>query len=468
METIIIIVFVIGYLAITLEHNLKIDKLIPALAMMAILWALIALDIDGFTTWFDSAKHSLIDGFASLGHEGKMHLMEETLLHHLGKTAEILFFLLGAMTIVEIIDYFDGFETIKGFIKTKSKRKLLWLFSILAFILSAIIDNLTATIVLITILQKVIKDRETKLWFAGIIIIAANAGGAWSPIGDVTTTMLWIGKKVSAAQLIEHVLLPSLVCMVVPVLIASRNKAFKGQIESIVEEEDSEPKSKFGATMLYLGLGSIIFVPIFKTVTHLPPYVGMMLSLAVVATFAELYSSTKFSITTIDGGESEAAGHHSPVHHSLSKIELPSVLFFLGILLAVAALESLGMLFNFAEGLDKVMPMLGTESVGEKVSDLVILILGVGSAVIDNVPLVAASMGMFSVEQNDPVWHFIAYSAGTGGSMLIIGSAAGVVAMGMEKIDFFWYFKKIAWLAFAGFLSGAVVFILIRNFILNA
>ena len=467
METIIVIVFVIGYLAITLEHNLKIDKLIPALAMMAVLWALIALDIDGFTTWFDSAAHSLVDGFAAFDHEHKLHLLEETLLHHLGKTAEILFFLLGAMTIVEIIDYFDGFETIKGFIKTKSKRKLLWLFSILAFILSAIIDNLTATIVLITILQKVIKDRETKLWFAGIIIIAANAGGAWSPIGDVTTTMLWIGHKVSAAQLIEHILVPSIICMILPTFIASRQSIFKGKLETPLEE-DAEPKSKFGATMLYLGLGAIIFVPIFKTVTHLPPYVGMMLSLALVATFAEIYSNAKFNITTVDGGESEAAGHHSPVHHSLSKIELPSVLFFLGILLAVAALESLGMLFNFAEGLDKVMPMLGTESVGEKVSDLVILILGVGSAVIDNVPLVAASMGMFSVGENDPVWHFIAYSAGTGGSMLIIGSAAGVVAMGMEKIDFFWYFKKIAWLALVGFLGGAAAFILIRNFILNA
>src|SRR5690606_23294625 len=218
--------------------------------------------------------------------------------------------------------------------------------------------------------------------------------------------------------------------------------------------------------MLYLGLGAIIFVPFFKTVTHLPPYVGMMLSLALVATFAEIFSRTKFSISNIDG-DSDEASRHSPVHHSLSKIELPSILFFLGILMAVAALESLGMLFHFAETLDKVMPMLGTESEGELVSDLVVLFLGVASAVIDNVPLVAASIGMFSVGMDDPVWHFIAYAAGTGGSMLIIGSAAGVVAMGMEKIDFFWYLKKIAWLAFLGFIGGAVTFILIRNFILN-
>lgn len=453
MESIIIILFVAGYLAITLEHNLKIDKLIPALAMMALLWAVIAL-----------THMPVFEVNAELRELEATHI-DEILLHHLGKTAEILVFLLGAMTIVEIIDYFDGFATIKGFIKTRSKRKLLWLFSILAFILSAIIDNLTATIVLITILQKVINDRESRLWFAGMIIIAANAGGAWSPIGDVTTTMLWIANKVSAAQLVEHVLLPSIVCMVVPTLIASRFKAFSGNLEGGLD--DVEPsKSRYGATMLYLGLGAIIFVPFFKTITHLPPYVGMMLSLAVVATFAEIYSKSKFSISNIDG-ESEEASHHSPVHKSLSKIELPSILFFLGILMAVAALESLGMLFHFAGTLDEVMPMLGTESQGELVSDLVVLFLGVGSAVIDNVPLVAASIGMFSVGMDDPVWHFIAYSAGTGGSMLIIGSAAGVVAMGMEKIDFFWYLKKIAWLAFVGFIAGAAGFILIRNFVLN-
>lgn len=454
METIIIILFVAGYLAITLEHNLKIDKLIPALAMMALLWAVIAL-----------AHMPVFEVNAELRELEATHI-DEILLHHLGKTAEILVFLLGAMTIVEIIDYFDGFATIKGFIKTRSKRKLLWLFSVLAFILSAIIDNLTATIVLITILQKVINDRETRLWFAGMIIIAANAGGAWSPIGDVTTTMLWIANKVSAAQLIEHVLLPSIICMVVPTFIASRYKAFSGNIDTDMDEEEPT-KSKYGATMLYLGLGAIIFVPFFKTITHLPPYVGMMLSLALVATFAEIYSSSKFSISNIDG-ESEAESHHSPVHKSLSKIELPSILFFLGILMAVAALESLGMLFHFAGTLDEVMPMLGTESGGELVSDLVVLFLGVGSAVIDNVPLVAASIGMFSVGMDDPVWHFIAYSAGTGGSMLIIGSAAGVVAMGMEKIDFFWYLKKIAWLAFLGFAAGAIGFILIRNLVLNA
>jgi len=461
MEAAIIIVFVIGYLAITLEHSIKIDKLIPALVMMAISWALISLGIDSFPEWFDSASHGLVDGYGTLSSESRMHLMEETLLHHLGKTAEILVFLLGAMTIVEIIDYFDGFSTIKGFIRTKSKVKILWFFAILAFILSAIIDNLTATIVLISILQKIVKDRSTRIWFAGLIIIAANAGGAWSPIGDVTTTMLWIGKKVTTGKLIGYLLLPSLVCMVIPTFIASFLPAFKGELD--IQEEEEKPKSKFSSTMLYLGLAAIVSVPVFKVITHLPPYVGMMLALGVVAIFAEVYSNAKFSLTEMPGGDSDAHAHHSPVHHSLSKIELPSILFFLGILMAVAALESLGLLFGFATNLKEGMPMIGTEMDGTVVSDLVILLLGVGSAVIDNVPLVAASLGMFSEPLDDQLWHFIAFSAGTGGSMLIIGSAAGVVAMGMEKIDFFWYLKKISWLALLGFLGGSAVFIFTRT-----
>jgi len=460
METVIILVFVFGYLAITLEHNIKIDKLIPALVMMAISWALISLGIDDFTQWFDSAKHSLMENFGLLNHEDKMHLMEETLLHHLGKTAEILVFLLGAMTIVEIIDYFDGFSTIKSAVKFNSRKKLLWMFSILAFILSAIIDNLTATIVLISILQKIVKDRDVRIWFAGLIIIAANAGGAWSPIGDVTTTMLWIGDKVSTGKLFSYLFIPSVLCMAVPTFIASLLPAFKGTVE--LQEEDDKPKNKFSSTMLFLGLGAIIFVPIFKVITHLPPYVGMMLSLGVVAIFAEVYSNSKFALSATGDGEHEAHASHSPVHYSLSKIELPSILFFLGILMAVAALESLGILFGFADNLQTSMPMLGTEYHGEGVSDLVVLLLGVGSAVIDNVPLVAASLGMFSEPLDNELWHFIAYSAGTGGSMLIIGSAAGVVAMGMEKIDFFWYLKKISWLALIGFLAGAAAFMVTR------
>ncbi|MDT0559400.1 sodium:proton antiporter NhaD [Ichthyenterobacterium sp. W332] len=461
METVIILVFVFGYLAITLEHSIKIDKLIPALVMMAISWALISLGIDSFPQWFDSAKHSLLEGFGLLEHEEKMHLMEGTLLHHLGKTAEILVFLLGAMTIVEIIDYFDGFSTIKGFIKTNSKKRILWIFCILAFILSAIIDNLTATIVLISILQKIVKERDVRIWYAGLIIIAANAGGAWSPIGDVTTTMLWIGNKVTTTNLFLYLFIPSLLCMLIPTFIASFMPAFKGKLEK-VEDDSDKPKSKFSSTMLYLGLGGIVSVPIFKTVTHLPPYVGMMLALGVVAIFAEIYSNSKFAISDIGGTEHNDHASHSPVHHSLSKIELPSILFFLGILMAVAALESLGILYGFANSLKETTPMLSTEPIGAGVSDLVVILLGIGSAVIDNVPLVAASLGMFSEPLDDQLWHFIAFSAGTGGSMLIIGSAAGVVAMGMEKIDFFWYLKKISWLALIGFLAGSAAFMLMR------
>ena len=442
MEIILVSIFILGYLAITLEHTLKIDKLIPALAMMAILWAIIALN-----------HMSVFEVDTSLKHLVPIHI-EEILLYHLGKTAEIIIFLLGAMTIVEIIDYFNGFSTIKSFIKTKSKKVLLWIFAILAFILSAIIDNLTATIVLITILQKVIGDRDTRLWFAGLIIISANAGGAWSPIGDVTTTMLWIANKVTTLKLISYLFIPSVVCVVVPVFVASLLTAFKGDIEAN-EEEDEEVIHKYGSTMLYLGLAAIVFVPVFKTITHLPPYVGMMFSLAVVSTFAEIFSATKINITSIDA-DSDSAAHHSPVHKSLSKIELPSILFFLGILLAVAALESLGILFGFAETLNTAIPN----------TDIVIMLLGIGSAVIDNVPLVAASIGMFSEPMDNSLWHFIAFSAGTGGSILIIGSAAGVVAMGMEKIDFFWYFKNISWLAFLGFISGSVTFMLLRGFIM--
>ena len=452
METLLILIFIIGYLAIALEHNLKLDKLIPALAMMAILWALIAFGIEAFPNWFDSGAHKLVEGFSSFTTDEKRHLLEETLLHHLGKTAEILFFLLGAMTIVEIIDYFDGFSTFKSYIKTKNKKKLLWIFAFLAFILSAIIDNLTATIVLITILQKIINDKNTRLWFAGLIIIAANAGGAWSPIGDVTTTMLWIGKKVTTVKLIEYLIIPSLLCMVVPVFIASFMKPFKGNIEDVIVEETNS-ENKHGATMLYLGLGSILFVPIFKTITHLPPYVGMMLSLSVVGIFAEIYSRSEFSISSVlENDAHDSQGFHSPVHKSLSRIEMPSVLFFFGILMAVAALESLGMLFIGAEGLKSIIPN----------TDIVVMLLGVGSAVVDNVPLVAASMGMFQEPIDSHLWHFVAFSAGTGGSMLIIGSAAGVVAMGMEKIDFFWYFKKIAWLAAIGFIVGSLAFMGMR------
>jgi Na+/H+ antiporter NhaD/arsenite permease-like protein len=440
METILLGIFILGYLAITLEHSLKIDKLIPALAMMAFLWALIAIfHIPVFEV--DTELRELIPT-----------KIKKIMAYHLSHTSEILIFLLGAMTIVEIIDYYNGFEKIKSFIRTKSKKKLLWIFSILAFVLSAIIDNLTATIVLITILQKIIRDKNLRLWFAGLIVIAANAGGAWSPIGDVTTTMLWIADKVSVPMLLYYVFIPSVVCMIVPVYIASFLKPFRGNLDKIDNDESSI--TKIGTRMLWLGLSAILFVPFFKVFTGLQPYVGMMLSLAIVATFAEIYSGTKFNISTPN--EDSIMHSKSPVHSALTKIELPSILFFLGILMAVAALESIGYLFEFAQYLETVIPDIR----------IVAGFLGLGSAVIDNVPLVAASIGMFSQPVDDSLWHLIAYAAGTGGSVLVIGSAAGVVAMGMEKIEFFWYLKNIGWLAFLGFLAGFITFVLFEAYIL--
>ncbi len=458
METAIVIIFILGYLGITLEHSIKIDKLVPALLMMAICWALIAFGLDDFVNWFDSDSHEMVKGFASLPHEAhehgpsKMMWFENTLLHHFGKTCEILVFLIGAMTIVEIIDHFNGFATIKNFIKTKKKTYLLWVMCILAFILSAIIDNLTATIVLITILRKVIKENKDRIWFAGLIIIAANAGGAWSPIGDVTTTMLWMGKKVSSIQLVKLLIIPSMICMIIPTTIASFLKPFK---DNFVPPKDEINEIKHGSTMLVLGLIAIIFVPIFKTVTHLPPYVGMMLSLAIVTLVGEILSSRRFGLHSLSNDSSNESDSHSssPIFRALSKIEMPSILFFLGILMTVAALESLGIVFNLGKSVQESIPI-----------NFFVLLLGAGSAVIDNVPLVAASMGMFDLAMDDAVWHFIAYSAGTGGSMLIIGSAAGVVAMGMEKISFFWYLKNIAWLAVIGYLTGACSFLLFQSF----
>ncbi len=450
MEIFILVIFVLGYFAITIEHTLKIDKLIPALVMMALAWAGVAFGLESFTTWFDPGKHHLVDGFANLplsgshGEMSKMDWMEETLLHHFGKTCEILIFLVGAMTIVEIIDHFNGFQTFKSMISTRKKSKLLWIVCILAFILSAIIDNLTATIVLITILRKIIKDKNLRMWFAGMIIIAANAGGAWSPIGDVTTTMLWMQDKVTAGVLIESLLIPSLVCMIIPTFIATYLPIFKGEIEA---EERSEERSKNSAFMLVLGLLLIVFVPIFKTMTHLPPYIGMMLSLGIMSMVAEILTNRDFSLTKKEKGEHD----HGPTFKALTKIEMPSILFFLGILMTVAALESLGMIYTFGNTVNARMDQ-----------DLFVSLLGVGSAIIDNVPLVAASMGMFQDAPDSQVWHFIAYAAGTGGSMLIIGSAAGVVAMGMENISFFWYLKRISLLALIGYFAGIGVFLILQ------
>ena len=444
LESIIIIVFVLGYLGIAFEHSLKIDKLIPALIMMAVMWGIISyFDMTVFE--IDTKNKELIP-----------YKLKSVMNYFLGHTAEILIFLIGAMTIVETIDFFNGFSTIKKLIKTKSKVNILWIICFLAFILSAIIDNLTATIVLITILQKLVQDRTLKLWYAGMIIVAANAGGAWSPIGDITTTMLWIGEKVSIVALIKYLIIPSLVCMIIPTYVASKYKIFQGEI---VPPKSSEKENPYGSLILKIGLISIVFVPAFKIFTGLPPYVGMMLSLAVVATIAEF-----FNYKLISAESSSNIVHHSPVHYALTKIEMPSILFFLGILMAVGALEALGIVFGVGQWMVSTFENVDWVIFGGL--DIVVFVLGFLSAAIDNVPLVAASMGMFGEGIDDPLWHGIAYAAGTGGSMIIIGSAAGVVAMGMEKIDFLWYLKKIAFLAFIGYISGFITFILLRDFVL--
>lgn len=442
MLTTVIICFILGYLAIVFEHPLKLDKTVPALIMGAAIWAFISL-----------GHLELVGADHQLGH------MEEVLLHHIGKVAEILFFLIGAMTIVELIDLHRGFAVITNRIKTTNKRKMLWLLAILSFFLSATLDNLASTIVLVSLLRRLIPDKKERLWFVSMAVIGANAGGAWSPIGDVTTTMLWIGKRVSTLGLIENLVLPSIVCLVVPVLVASTYKVFQGNItmtDAVMEKED-DSKLLSSRIMLFVGVGGLVFVPIFKSITHLPPYVGMMLAMGVVWLVSE-YIHPEEDFT-------EERKHLYSAHTALSRIEMSSILFFLGILVAVAGLESVavmgheghqvGLLRYLAESLAEVVPN----------QNIVIIILGFLSAIIDNVPLVAASMGMYTEPMDSELWHFIAYSAGTGGSMLIIGSAAGVAAMGMERIDFIWYLKKISFLAFLGFISGAVTFILIAPFL---
>jgi Na+/H+ antiporter NhaD/arsenite permease-like protein len=420
MELSLVLIFIVGYTAISFEHLLRIDKLIPALLMMTLSWALIALNATNASA------------------------LTENLLHHFGKTSEILIFLMGAMAIVEMIDYFDGFKSVQSLIKVKTAYQLLLVISALGFILSAIIDNLTATIVMISILRKMVPDKDLRMWMSGFIIIAANAGGAWSPIGDVTTTMLWIAGKVSALKLVQHIFLPALVSTLIPLLIAKKMSVFKKELPSVKTIE----QDKVSGLILLSGLGLIIFVPIFKTITHLPPYMGMMFSLAVFAVIGEIASKRQLNLSSLN--EQNKSGHVGPTLKALSKIEMPSILFFLGILMTVAGMENLGMIEKFGEtvlasGLSK---------------ELYIVFLGLASAVIDNVPLVAASIGMFKDVMDADTWHLIAYTAGTGGSILIIGSAAGVVAMGMENIGFGWYLKRISLLALAGYVGGVLTFLI--------
>lgn len=421
MLTTLIILFVIGYLAIALEHPIHINKTATALLTGVLCWTAYVL-----------------------GTDNHHHVVEE-LAHHLSGIAEILFFLMGAMTIVELIDAHQGFKIITDRITTRNVRTLLWVVSIITFFLSAALDNLTTAIVMVSLLRKLIKDPEMRKFFAGMVIIAANAGGAWSPIGDVTTTMLWIGGQITALSIMEELFIPSLISLIVPLIYLSFT--LKGEITPPSASKNTE---KIDSTslernlMFFFGVGGLLFVPIFKTITHLPPYMGMLLSLGVIWVLSEILHKDK----------DEQERKHFTAAYALSRIDTSSILFFLGILAAIGALESTHLLSDLAHWMDK--------TIGNQ--DIIIVAIGLASAVIDNVPLVAASMGMYPLDvypANHKIWEFLAYCAGTGGSILIIGSAAGVAVMGMEKIDFIWYMRRISFTALIGYFAGVLAYLAI-------
>ncbi len=417
----LIAIFVIVYAAIALEHPLKINKSGSALVGAGLLWTIYALSM------------------------GDAHLVSEQLGESLMGTAQIIFFLMGAMTIVEVVDAHNGFEIITTRIKTSRLSTLMWLVGFVTFFLSAILDNLTTTIVMISLMRKLLAKREDRLFFAGIIVIAANSGGAWSPIGDVTTTMLWIGGQITSLAIIKSVLLASLVSLLVPLGVV----AFVLRGQGVVAPERAREPGRLRSTafarnlMFFTGLGVLVAVPAFKTVTHLPPFLGILFGLGILWVLGDL----------LHRHEEDDAKRHLTLVHALSKIDMGSLVFFIGILLSVATLEHAHVLTALAAWLDQAVGRL----------DIIVMIIGVASAVVDNVPLVAAAMGMYSLSQYPPdhfFWAFLAYCAGTGGSILIIGSAAGVAAMGLEKIQFFWYVKKIGGLALVGYLAGAGTYLL--------
>jgi NhaD family Na+/H+ antiporter len=423
MVFLIIATFVVGYIAIALEHSIRINKAASALITGVLCWT--------FYILFTPVKETVVD----------------TLLHHLGDLSQILFFLLGAMTIVELIDAHDGFEIITKRITTKNKKKLLWIIGLLTFFLSAVLDNLTTAIVMVSLIRKLIADKKDRFLFAGAIVIAANAGGAWSPIGDVTTTMLWIGGQITATNIIVKLILPSLACMILPIL--TMQFFLKGEVQTPQEEPDAAetPNQLHRNIVFFSGIGVLLMVPVFKTLTHLPPFMGILLGLGILWIIVEILHSDK----------DEQDRKQYTVAYALRKIDSPSILFFLGILLAIAASESTGQLHHLAQTMD------------EKIQNqnLIVMSIGLLSSIVDNVPLVAASMGMYTLQQyptDHYFWEFLAYCTGTGGSVLIIGSAAGVAVMGIEKIDFLWYLKRISWLALIGYFAGAIVYILQEQF----
>ena len=455
MFILMVVIFVLGYVAIALEHPLKVDKAASALLIGTLCWVAYILDVEnilnmGFSMSWKEFQ-ALYPGLTGL--EGMRHfIVDYEIIHHIGEIAEILFFLLAAMTIVEVIDQHQGFKVITDKINTTNKIKLLWLLSILTFFMSALLDNLTTTIVMVALLRKLVNDKETRWFFASMVVLAANAGGAWSPIGDVTTIMLWIGGQITALKIIEGVILPSLVCLTVPLIVLSFT--MKGNVVrpliDLKEKEFTTHSERI--LMLAIGVGGLLFVPVFKTLTHLPPYMGMLFSLGVIWVVSEIVHKDK----------PDEIKKRLKITAVIRKVDTPTVLFFLGILSAVAALQSAGQLALMSQFLDDKLGNV----------NFIAISIGLLSSIVDNVPLVAGAMGMYPISdpgavgylanfvQDGVFWEFLAYTAGTGGSILIIGSAAGVAAMGLEKIDFIWYLKKISWLALLGYLAGAGVYML--------
>jgi Na+/H+ antiporter NhaD/arsenite permease-like protein len=418
------VVFILAYAAIALEHPININKSASALVGAGVLWTIYALN---------TSNHEL------LGHQ-----VNETV----ATTAQIVFFLIGAMTIVEVIDAHNGFEVITSRIKTTKLSSLMWLVGAVTFFLSAILDNLTTTIVMVSLMKKILDKQDDRLLFAAMIVIAANAGGAWSPIGDVTTTMLWIGGQVTAAAIIQSLFLASAVNLLVPLSIVSHQLRGKNIVSPEAKLHADLSKSSDGERNLIflVGLSVLVLVPVFKTVTHLPPFIGILFGLGLLWLLGDIMHRNK----------NEAEKQRLTLTHALMRIDMSSIVFFIGILLAVATLEHSHILNMLATWLDN--------NVGRQ--DVIVTLMGLASAVIDNVPLVAASMGMYDIAKfpaDSFLWEFIAYCAGTGGSILIIGSAAGVAAMGLEKIRFGWYLKKISWLALIGYFSGIAVYIFQYN-----
>jgi Na+/H+ antiporter NhaD/arsenite permease-like protein len=420
MVIFLLIIFIVGYLLITLEHAIHINKAAIALITAVLCWTILVM------------------------HPANKDAALSAIGHHLSGVAEIVFFLLGAMTIVELIDAHDGFQNITEKIKTTNKTKFVWTIALVTFFLSAVLDNLTSTIVMMSIINKLVKDKTVKWHLLGLVIIASNAGGAWSPIGDVTTTMLWIGHQMTPLNIIKETFLASLTCMVVPTIII--NYRIKGNILLVDEvpiNQNAISTSFDRNLVFFIGVSCLLFVPFFKVITELPPYMGMLFSLGIMWILTELMHHNKVS---------DEKGSLS-VSHALRKIDTPSILFFVGILMSISALEQVGLLTSLAAYFD------------HQFSDIKIIaiVIGLLSSVVDNVPMVAALQSMYSLDMyptDHYFWEFLAYTAGTGGSVLIIGSAAGVAVMGIEKINFFWYLKNISWVALIGFITGALVFIL--------